>query len=163
MRVGPSRRRDTERDVRAEVCYYGMGERVAMPTKPLRVCAAPGCGELVPRGHCPAHQIKQSDRRKHDPEQRRFYNSHRWQKIRAAIRSRYPVCQVCHDALSEQVHHKDGDWRNNDPANLEGICKDCHASESGRQHREKQGGVNTERGSDIDGAPLDPAHHWRDR
>lgn len=106
-----------------------------MPSRPLRVCGAPGCGRLVKSGRCPEHTVKQSDRRQHDPEQRRFYSSGRWTKLSRMIRSRDPICRICEDAPSKEADHIDGNWRNNDPRNLRGVCGACHRKRSGRDHR----------------------------
>ena len=109
-----------------------------MPRRPLRPCTHPGCPRLVARGACPEHERARQDQRRKDPEQARFYGSARWQAIRRMIRERDPICTVCQRRASTQVHHLDGRWDNNDPANLAGICGPCHASESGRQHRGKR-------------------------
>lgn len=110
------------------------GIRWSMPSKPLTPCSFPGCGTLVKRGRCAEHTVKQSERRRHDPEQRRFYSSTAWRKLSLWVRQRDPICTVCQRAPSAQAHHKDGDWRNSDPSNLAGICKSCHQQESGSQH-----------------------------
>ncbi len=35
-------------------------------------------------------------------------------------------CERCQGVVNLQVHHRDLDWRNNDPANLETVCSTCH-------------------------------------
>ncbi len=43
------------------------------------------------------------------------------------------VCINCGiDWVKLDAHHKDRDWRNNDPENLEYLCKDCHNKEHGK-------------------------------
>lgn len=42
-----------------------------------------------------------------------------------------------------------------DKSNWQGLCAHCHNSH--KQRREKSG---VEVGSDVDGFPLDPRHHW---
>jgi hypothetical protein len=38
-------------------------------------------------------------------------------------------CARCGRPDASDVHHKDGDWQNNTPANLERICRGCHVHE----------------------------------
>lgn len=40
-------------------------------------------------------------------------------------------CARCGKPRATDVHHRDGDWRNNDRANLERICRKCHLKEHG--------------------------------
>lgn len=35
-------------------------------------------------------------------------------------------CQKCGNPNGTDVHHIDRDWSNNDPSNLERVCKRCH-------------------------------------
>jgi len=55
-----------------------------------------------------------------------------WAKVRKeTIKRDRSTCQVCGYGVRDknrdaQVHHKDGDWTNNDPENLETLCWDCH-------------------------------------
>lgn len=65
-----------------------------------RICSAPGCGTVVERGRCPAHEVKQNDRRQKDPEQ-----------VRAIVRAQEPMCRICTAMPSTNVDHIDGDWR----------------------------------------------------
>ena len=109
----------------------------AMPSKPPTVCSFPGCPALVKRGRCAEHTVKQSERRRHDPEQRKFYSSYRWQQLRKLVRMRDPVCMECQRAPSQTVDHVNGDFRDNRMENLQGLCRECHASKSGRDHGRK--------------------------
>jgi hypothetical protein len=38
------------------------------------------------------------------------------------------------------IHHKDGDTKNNDLGNLMGLCRSCHMHQDGRIHNLKKGG-----------------------
>lgn len=106
-----------------------------MPTQPATPCAQPGCPVLVyGASRCAAHKVE----RRKDPEQARFYGSSRWQSIRSLIRHRDPLCVMCSREPSKIVDHIDGDWRNNDPSNLRGLCAACNASHTGRQHQGKR-------------------------
>lgn len=42
-----------------------------------------------------------------------------------------------------------------DAANLQSLCKPCHD-----RHKQRQEHTGTLPGSDTDGMPIDPAHHW---
>lgn len=111
-----------------------------MPTTPLKVCTAPGCGALVRSGRCAQHEVKASDRRQHDPAQRKFYSSARWRQLSLAVRMAEPMCRECRDAPSESVDHINGDWRDNRRDNLQALCMTCHNRKSGRDHRRAAGG-----------------------
>ena len=52
-------------------------------------------------------------------------------------------CVRCHSTLNLVVHHKDRSGRgkaehNNDPANLETLCRRCHLAEHRAEHPQKQ-------------------------
>lgn len=54
-----------------------------------------------------------------------------WSRISRLKRKQCPVCEICKDALSTQVHHKipfDGvkDPKRTDWSNLVALCGDCH-------------------------------------
>ena len=43
-------------------------------------------------------------------------------------RFRSSSCGRCGATANLAIHHKDGDWRNNDPSNLETLCGSCHTA-----------------------------------
>lgn len=43
-------------------------------------------------------------------------------------------CERC-GSPSRDVHHRDGDWRNNAAANLERLCRSCHVTEHNRRRQ----------------------------
>lgn len=50
---------------------------------------------------------------------------------RSAIQKRYAhlkrnACEHCGSSESLQLHHRDRNWRNNQPSNLETLCASCH-------------------------------------
>lgn len=106
--------------------------------KPLHPCGVPSCPTLTRNARCPAHTVTREERNPKDPKQQQFYGSTRWKATRSIIRKRDPICKMCHRRPTTQVHHKDNDWQNNDPSNLEGVCKWCHLEHSGREQRKKQ-------------------------
>lgn len=85
-----------------------------------------------------------------------------WQ--RKAVRERYlrahPLCAECERqgrlAAATELDHvvplsKGG---THDDANLQGLCRECHATKS----RAERG--LAPKGCDASGIPLDPNHHW---
>jgi hypothetical protein len=81
----------------------------------MRLCSY---GELHPAGkRCPRYR-KPSGRRG---------STRRWRKLRTAILTRdHLACRRCGLATNLEVHHIDGDFRNDDPANLLTLCGRCH-------------------------------------
>lgn len=47
-------------------------------------------------------------------------------KITYLIGEREKKCELCGSTKSVDVHHKDGDYRNNSPENLMTVCRSCH-------------------------------------
>ena len=97
--------------------------------------------------------------------QARFYGSRQWKAIRARVRREQPTCTVCRHAPTTDVHHRDGDWRNLAPSNLQGVCRHCHLSLTAEQHNARRSGRPMRpirvRGCDEHGIPLDPATRAR--
>jgi hypothetical protein len=81
------------------------------------------CRKLVPSNQWIAH--RQACYRRANPSPRaRHSSSAAWKRLRLAIleRDRW-TCQAvgCYEPASE-VHHIDGDWRNDSPSNLISVC-----------------------------------------
>ncbi|MBS0207527.1 MAG: HNH endonuclease [Planctomycetes bacterium] len=66
-------------------------------------------------------------------EDKRFYASARWRRVRLIALARDPICVRCGRAASEHVHHKQPRKDRPDLAfdlnNLEGVCQPCHNAE----------------------------------
>jgi 5-methylcytosine-specific restriction enzyme A len=97
---------------------------------PVRLCSTRGCPErAVYRGRCPAH-ARLNERATHSPEQRRIYNSKRWQILRRWLLFDNPLCQCGCGELATDVDHvvpldQGGDpW---DPSNLQCLARNCHS------------------------------------
>jgi hypothetical protein len=105
-----------------------------------------------------AQAARRYDAEVRDPEQRRFYGSNYWKKLRAWYLSINPLaeCERCRQIglsnvggsqcpgglyESNDVHHIDSDWRNNEPENFIAIRHGCHS----RITAAKQGGLGNPR------------------
>lgn len=76
----------------------------------LRYCAK--CNEVVPANEYARHIAG------HRPG-----STYAWRKLRDLILDRdHHRCVVCGSTVQLEVHHKNGDWRDNDPGNLEVRC-----------------------------------------
>jgi HNH endonuclease len=64
--------------------------------------------------------------------------AHMWR----ARKYRKPACERCGATKRLQVHHKDRDWTNDDPKNLETLCATCHRrmhwAEDGQRQRRRR-------------------------
>lgn len=58
-----------------------------------------------------------------------WYTAHRW----AREEVKKIKCEVCGKRGRLDVHHKDGNEKNNDPSNLQVLCRSCHM----KVHRKK--------------------------
>lgn len=88
-----------------------------------------------------------------DPRRTIPLQSARWQRLRAVVLERQPLCRDC-NAPATDVDHDDGNPGNNMPDNLVPRCHACH---SRKTMRERHG---TTTGCDAAGWPTSPASHW---
>jgi 5-methylcytosine-specific restriction protein A len=113
-----------------------------MPMKPPTPCAMPGCGRHAHGRFCDEHQRehnkqrnRQANKRRPSPHKQGYTRA--WNKLSRMRRRRYPMCERCHRAPSQQTDHivpksRGGtdDWES-----LEALCGSCHsrktASEDG--------------------------------
>lgn len=51
-----------------------------------------------------------------------------WEAKHALARKIKPTggCEICGSNRNVDVHHIDGDYKNNDPNNLQRVCRSCH-------------------------------------
>ena len=114
---------------------------------PAHYCKHPTCRRLLSRpGYCPAHASakppdERQSRRRYDEQRstaelRRFYGSKAWQATRAAYAAEHPVCEICLQRPTADVHHKVKvaanlslglEW-----SNLLATCRPCHARAEGK-------------------------------
>ncbi len=115
-----------------------------MPRKPKKPCTAPRCPELVEAGtrFCPIHTTEQNRHarmNRTDHDEKRFYNSIAWKRLRKAKLSQDPLCERCAKEgivrQAEVVHHKEEIREGGDRLptldELESLCKRCHSREHG--------------------------------
>ena len=115
----------------------------------LKPCAAGGCGVLVTRqaGRCELHKIDTGwskwQRGKGNTTERGY--GHAWRKVRGFVMMRDKhLCQVCKASgrltPATEVDHVVSKARggSDDPSNLRGICRKCHATKTGNERLEQR-------------------------
>lgn len=94
-------------------------------------------------------------------ENKWVYNSSRWQRVRALKLRQNPLCEYCFSSfprLATEVDHFVAISDGGEPFDLENLkssCKSCHSQKTAQGERLH--------GSDVEGTPLDPNHHWNKR
>jgi 5-methylcytosine-specific restriction protein A len=95
---------------------------------PTRLCSHERCPHPVHyRGRCREH-ARTNERRTHNPEHKRIYNTAKWRHTREAVLSTTPLCHC--GAIATDVHHLVDLADGGDPwsrSNLEALCHECHA------------------------------------
>lgn len=111
------------------------------PRRAPRPCATHGCPTLTTGSHCDEHKRvaqKQADTK--TDEERRFYSSARWQKIRARQLRKEPLCRTCFNnarltaanTADHIIPRRQGGDESDD--NLQSQCGPCHQAKR-RQER----------------------------
>ena len=82
------------------------------------------------------HARKRTIERVRGSKHERGYDAH-WDKISRVVRSARPVCELCHDAPSQDVDHIVPFNGLRDPLrveidNLQAVCRPCHNRKHGR-------------------------------
>ena len=100
-----------------------------------RLCAEPYCPNVIidgPERRCPEHARAGgwASWTGGDPG---AYGS-AWRRARDQYIAAHPICETpgCRAPASE-VHHLDGNPRNNDPSNHRALCVGCHGTITGRR------------------------------
>ena len=104
-------------------------------TRVPRPCVVLRCPERVTNesGRCPKHERKWNAYPRPSSHARGY--NWAWRKpggIRDQKLTRHPWCAECGTPANE-VHHRDGDVANNDPDNLESLCRSCHSSRTRKE------------------------------
>lgn len=100
-----------------------------MPTKPMQVCAEPGCSTLAAGYRCTTHAV--TARKASHANSSRIYDTKRWKVMRFVVLNGNPWCQTpgCL-ALATDVDHIVAIRHGGEPwdyANLQALCRPCHA------------------------------------
>jgi hypothetical protein len=114
---------------------------------PIRICAAPRCGNRVVPGksRCALHAAEQRKANRSNFDS--FYSSKAWRLARRRQLFAYPLCQFIEDGeecglLADSVHHivelEDG-GAPRDPTNLMSTCRSHHSV----IHAQRRGGKVT--------------------
>ena len=95
----------------------------------MRLCSEGGCADVaVSRNRCRRH-AREADRRHHQGEHRKLYNSRRWAMARRKQIVENPLCERC-GAVAQEAHHVVPLREGGDPYDLNGLaslCKPCHS------------------------------------
>lgn len=118
-----------------------------MPSRAPRPCPHPGCAVLTDRGPCEQHRKERQQRADtKTPEERRFYSSARWQRIRADQLRREPLCRDCMaEGIVKPARVADHiiprrQGGSDDPENLASQCWKHHQIKRQREQQEARGG-----------------------
>lgn len=114
-----------------------------MPFASAKICSRSGCFKVVrDTRYCLAHtQYEQPFQQMNvTAEQRKFYNSKAWEKLRQVFLIENPFCVHCeHEHITRLADHCDHikpirthwhlrlEW-----SNLQSLCLTCHSSKTGR-------------------------------
>jgi len=105
-----------------------------MPTRPKKICHAPGCGAACDGSYCAAH-LTPARRPFNYPREsptRRGYGR-RWEKLRRMVLARQPFCHIAvlcdGTALSTEADHivPKSKGCTDSLDNLQGACHACHS------------------------------------
>ena len=70
-----------------------------------------------------------------------------------------PLCRHCKArgliVAASEVDHINNVASDNDPDNLQALCKSCHSRKT-----QADMGKRVALGCDVNGLPADPSHHW---
>lgn len=115
-------------------------EEHAMPYKPAKPCAHPGCPALTHKRYCDAHarqEARRYEQHQRDPATAKRYGRS-WQAVRTAYLSAHPLCEMClvvgKCVPAVLVHHRIplADGGDNSTDNLQSLCQLCHSTHHAR-------------------------------
>lgn len=127
------------------------------PKRPRLQTLKPRLQELPPR--IPTLKASKRTGRDSDPRRTIALNTSAWQRLRASVLAREPLCRHCVQAgkvtPATDVDHISGDPSDNRLEALQPLCHACHSRKTAADH-----GKRVVHGCDEQGMPLDPAHPW---
>ena len=95
-----------------------------------------------------------------DPRRTLPLNGGAWQRLRASVLDREPLCRYClargQVVVATDVDHVSGDPSDNSMDNLQPLCHECHSRKT-----QADMGKAVSYGCDSNGWPLDPSSHWQ--
>lgn len=110
------------------------------PTKIRRIpkpCRNPTCGAKVEKELFCEDCKNKSGPAIHNyttrTEQKKFYSSATWQKLRLIVLRKNPICQICSNAPACHVDHITRISRGGaalDESNLQALCRPCHSKKT---------------------------------
>lgn len=108
--------------------------------KAWKVCARPGCTELVPTGTSRCEGCCRAADRSRGTATERGYNSAGHRRFRRDVLRNDPICVVCRAAPSTVADHHPlsrreliaADRDPDDPSAGRGLCKPCHDRETAK-------------------------------
>lgn len=119
-----------------------------MPSRPKRLCAYPGCNQLVDSGRCEKHAKQEQQRydKQRGSAADRGYDS-RWQRFREIYMRSHPLCVMCEDkgyiVKADLIHHirpLDQGGEKYADNNLMSVCNACHEEIHGKDRWRKKDG-----------------------
>ena len=82
-----------------------------------------------------------------------------WRRLRESVLNMEPLCRHCKArgliVAASEVDHINNVASDNDPDNLQALCKSCHSRKT-----QADRGKRVALGCDVSGMPADPSHHW---
>ncbi len=116
-------------------------EMIAVPFRPAKPCAYPGCSKLTHDRYCEEHKRIVSRRYEmydRDPDVKRRYGR-AWKRIRDSYVKTHPFCEECYEkgilVPVAEVHHVIplADGGTNERSNLRSLCRACQLKAHGER------------------------------
>ena len=108
-----------------------------MPKAPRRPCQHAGCKALTEGRYCEQHAAQHKPKAWATTEgsaSSRGYGA-AWRRLRTMILNRDPICVLCDREPASEVDHivSKAKGGQDTEENLQGLCRSCHASKTGRE------------------------------
>ncbi len=90
-------------------------------------CRHPGCPEITVERYCPTHTYQAQPDNRPSSTARGYGYQH--QQLRTQVLQEEPYCRLC-GRPSGHMDHIDGNVKNNNRDNLQGLCASCHSKKT---------------------------------